>query len=649
MTDLELLKQYAQTRSEQAFAELVGRHLDWVYWAAIRQVHDRQLAEDVAQAVFIALAQRAASLRRDEPLLAWMLRVTRCAAINALRGQRRRQRHEQKAAAMRPECIAADSEAQWEEVAPLLDEQVLRLGKKDKEAILLRFYERKSLAEVGEALGLSEEAAKKRVQRAVERLRGAMVGKGLTISAGALTVMVGTKVTLGAPAGLASSVVATAMAGGGAGMAGVIAKGAMKMMTMAKVKVIALIGISGLLAVGAILTPAVLGQKQGAAATLTVPKRGAATQATEVEFGAALSNGLRLEVVGVSFSPSAGQAWWKPDGSPLPDRPYDAMPNAIMSGGVASRDIAVRIAGQPADPATVKWSVEHQGGASGTLVAPRSPDIQGMAVAWPYEAKTTAVTFNVAAGPWKTVHVDRSAGQGGTSAASDANGASFIIHRPVEADGQAKITVVDNQGDFDIRIVAVDAQGGQHVARSSGSSAGVTRLSIAQFSDIAPSEITEIWVQTRPFDTTVRVDDISLCLGQTTQVKTDVQLPIPVRTVGGTTQPAASVEQLADEIINAIDATTTILKGVTDETTARAAIPKLEASQAALLRCHVATQQATPVSAEVQRDLAEHYGPTMLKSLAALSSEIARTRKDQAVYAILRDSLLKLQQTTGGN
>src|SRR5690242_1237745 len=100
MTDLELLKQYGEGQSQEAFAELVGRHLDWVYGAAVRRVHDRELAEDVAQGVFIALARRAKSLGGEQALSAWLLRVVRYAAINALRDQRRRQHHEQEAAAM---------------------------------------------------------------------------------------------------------------------------------------------------------------------------------------------------------------------------------------------------------------------------------------------------------------------------------------------------------------------------------------------------------------------------------------------------------------------------------------------------------------------------------------------------------------------
>ena len=243
MTDLELLKEYGEGQSQQAFAELVGRHLEWVYGAAVRRVRDRELAEDVAQGVFIALARRARSLGREQALSPWLLRVTRCAAISALRAASRRQRHEQKAAAMRPESILnADSDAQWEEVAPLLDDQVLHLGKKDQEAILLRFYERKSLAEVGEAMGIGEEAARKRVERAVGKLREKLSGKGVEVEAGSLGAMVLAHAAEGGgAAGLAEKVMAGIGGGAGNGTAGLIAKGAEKMMVWAKVKVAALV------------------------------------------------------------------------------------------------------------------------------------------------------------------------------------------------------------------------------------------------------------------------------------------------------------------------------------------------------------------------------------------------------------------------
>lgn len=310
------------------------------------------------------------------------------------------------------------------------------------------------------------------------------------------------------------------------------------MMTMAKIKMAAV--VLGLVVAGGVIYAATgpAGARNNSEAGNGSPAKAAPAQSGQSEFGATLPNGLRLEVVGVSYSPSAGKEWWKPDGSPLPDRPYDAMPNARVSGGAVSRDIAVRIANQPADPATVAWTVQ-MGGASGTLVGLRSPDIRAMAAAWPDDAKTTTVIFSAATGPWQTVHVGQSAGLGGTSATSTANGGSFIIHWPTGTDVPAQVTVVDDQIALDVRIVAVDTHGGEHAAERSGCSTGVMRLSIARFSDLTPSEIKEVRVQTRPFDCAVLVDNVSLNPGQTTQVKVEVKkLPAPAPTGASTTRQA---------------------------------------------------------------------------------------------------------------
>jgi RNA polymerase sigma factor (sigma-70 family) len=244
MTDLELLAQYGRTKEPGAFAELVRRHVDWVYSASMRQVRDRQLAEDVTQAVFIALAQKAASLHGDRPLSSWLMTVTRRAAINAVRSESRRRRHEQEAAVMRQEPAVIEPKPAWEEIAPVLDEQVLRLKQKDRDAVMLRFYERRSFAEVGVALGISEEAARKRVDRAVEQLRARLAQKGVTIGAGALAGVVSDRLVEQAPEGLAQS----AVAGGGAATgAGVIAKGALGTMTWMKVKVAVIVAVVSVL------------------------------------------------------------------------------------------------------------------------------------------------------------------------------------------------------------------------------------------------------------------------------------------------------------------------------------------------------------------------------------------------------------------
>src|SRR4051812_31386765 len=166
-TEVELLRQY-RGGDQEAFARLVARHVDWVYSAARRQLGgDVHLAEDVTQAVFIVLAQRGKRLAENVALGPWLFGVTRYAAANARRAEQRRRRHESRAASMKSE--QADNE--WNEIAPVLDDLVARLRPAERQAVFLRFYEKKSHAEVGAALGCSAEAARKRLDGALQTLR----------------------------------------------------------------------------------------------------------------------------------------------------------------------------------------------------------------------------------------------------------------------------------------------------------------------------------------------------------------------------------------------------------------------------------------------------------------------------------------------
>ena len=235
MDDIELLGRYAQEQDQQAFSTLVQRHEGWVCAAARRQVRDEHAAQDVAQAVFVMLARRAGKLMGYGYLGGWLFRAMSYCVGEVERERVRRKRREAEAARMRSEVTSM--EADWEQIAPELEAAVGKLGKKDQEAILLRFYERKSLAEVGESLGLSEKAAQKRVERAVGKLREKLSGKGVEVEAGSLGAMVLAHAVEGGAAGLVEKVMAGIGGGGGNGTAGLIAKGAMKMMVWTKVKV----------------------------------------------------------------------------------------------------------------------------------------------------------------------------------------------------------------------------------------------------------------------------------------------------------------------------------------------------------------------------------------------------------------------------
>jgi len=155
-TDLELLARYSRGNAEDAFAEVVHRHLDLVHSAALRQVRSPQLAEEVAQTTFLKLARHAHQLAPDTVVTAWLYQVTRREAIDVVRREARRQLREQIACEMN--AINATAE-DWKHIEPLLDEAMHALDETDRTAILLRYFENKSLREVGQAIGTSDDTA----------------------------------------------------------------------------------------------------------------------------------------------------------------------------------------------------------------------------------------------------------------------------------------------------------------------------------------------------------------------------------------------------------------------------------------------------------------------------------------------------------
>jgi RNA polymerase sigma factor (sigma-70 family) len=208
--DLQLLRQYTRHNAEDAFAEVVRRHLDLVFSAALRQVRSPQLAEEVAQSVFIELARRAGGLAAGTILSAWLYHVTRCTAIDVVRREARRQIREQVAWELTTMNATA---ADWVEIGPLLDEAMDALGDTDRTAVLLRYFENKSLREVGQRLDMTEEAARKRVSRAIESLRTFFSKRGATLGASGLIIAISANAVQSAPIGLAARISAGAILG----------------------------------------------------------------------------------------------------------------------------------------------------------------------------------------------------------------------------------------------------------------------------------------------------------------------------------------------------------------------------------------------------------------------------------------------------
>lgn len=207
---MELLERHARHCDEDAFAAIVQRHLGLVYSAALRQVRSPELAEEVSQSVFVDLARNAVRLRRDTILTAWLYQVTRRTAIDVIRREVSRQLREQVASEMN----AMNANTDWTQIEPLLDEAMLELEETDRKAVLLRYFENKSLKEVGSMLGTTDEAARKRVNRAVDCLREVLAKRGVTVGASVLTAIISANAVHAAPVGL-SVTISTAALGGG--------------------------------------------------------------------------------------------------------------------------------------------------------------------------------------------------------------------------------------------------------------------------------------------------------------------------------------------------------------------------------------------------------------------------------------------------
>ena len=334
--DMTLVQAYAAEQSEAAFATIVSRHVGLVHSAALRQLRDGHLAQDVTQAVFVLLARKAGSLSPDTVLSGWLYRATLFACADVRRREFRRQQREQEALMEASiESETSDMQTVWNKLAPVLEEAMTRL--RDRDVLVLRFFENKSMKEVAATLGLEERAAQKRVQRALERLRGSFVRRGITFGAVIISSAIAANSVSAAPASVNALAITAAVGRNTAESTNVIIRGALKAMIWAKLKFALSVSAASLL-LGAAVT---FGIAQWTPRLAAAPTNGLAAPMSSTSGPAA------LVVVGLlaSDAPEPIEALAAQTKSNLVARGWDAARIEILSGKVSREQILKKLQG----------------------------------------------------------------------------------------------------------------------------------------------------------------------------------------------------------------------------------------------------------------------------------------------------------------
>jgi len=234
--DMSLLRRYVDHRSEEAFSTLVARHIHKVYSSALRQTQNPAQAEEVSQVTFVILARKAEKLPENTILTAWLFKTVRLTALTLRRSEQRRHSRETEAfMQLQPESSAR---ADWDEIQPTIDAALSELTENDRAAILLRYMDGKTVGQVASALTVSEDAAKKRIHRALEKLRALLVARGVPVTLERLASALALAPLDAAPREIVESVLAAALAGGTSTLTSIpLLKGTLKLMAWTKTKI----------------------------------------------------------------------------------------------------------------------------------------------------------------------------------------------------------------------------------------------------------------------------------------------------------------------------------------------------------------------------------------------------------------------------
>ncbi len=511
LNDAELLSAYTQTRSAEALRQLIERHINFVYASALRQVKDPAQAEDVTQAVFIILTRKAASIR-PAALTGWLFNTTRHCAANARRSELRRRRHERQAAKPEVQMQLEDS------AAPSLDHALSCLRHGDREVVLLRYFQDREFAEVGSILGISEQTARRRLSRAVERLRQ-LLGVGGQILPSAAVIQALTASTPPAPAHLSAAISAAIGNAAASSTAAALATKTLHVMNWIKIKIAATIILAATVAgAGSVAIVKAVGP-QSTADTAVVPSESPAPAPATVAPIAAVPgavatfpDGMRVELLGIAPSPVRSQKWWRPDGSPLAQPPIRreygqvTAPNSKvytfvvkLTGSAPTWDTGINVEGSNGTASN------DQGNLLTTIVAlSKSP--------------TATLDFICANGAWQTRAIISASALYTTGV--NLNG---IVFAPGDDPKTNTVKLTADHASMNAlfngaaRFVAIDING-KIVPSSSMNGRGnlLTETKTYSFNKLRPDQIAQFEIRSRPFNRTVKFQNISLIPGQLT-------------------------------------------------------------------------------------------------------------------------------------
>jgi RNA polymerase sigma factor (sigma-70 family) len=486
MNEHELLAQFSRTRSPELFQQIVQRYVDFIFATARRQLRDEHLAQDVTQAVFLLLAKKAGSLPTNRPVLAWLHKATCYASANAARSVATRRRHEQNAAE-----IKMDRANEPDELSSLLDEGIARLRKSDRNAIFLKFFEKKSHREIAGAMGISEEAAAKRVSRAIEKLRDYFRRRGIAVTSAAIGSTLAVEATHSAPQGLAATVESSSS---GSTAAVALSKGAMILMTTAKIKAVAVAVIFILLVLigGGI---AVRSFSENPPKIIEPPKIEPTSTSWNVQYGDA-----KLELIAIG-DPSDG-SWWLPDGTPRP-APFERLmsADALKAPGETKRRIVCYVQGidrqhdyfspgiDGVDPSIISYHDQADKIVIDLIMGFPTPP-----------ANSGDVTINFATGPWeKTVTYDLASPKPGESD-------DFAIQSVTSNENKTIVEAKIAEGARDREVVAILPDGKEKFPDGIGG--GLSTMKTYTF-PLPKDQVKQILSRSRPFLKSV-IQNVSL-------------------------------------------------------------------------------------------------------------------------------------------